>query len=100
MKWIRDRILREEYLLTFHAEVERGNDNIDIEGIEGAMLQGVILEHYPDDPRGASCLVCGYCGQTPVHVVCGRNSDDWLVVITVYIPSIPKWENPQERRSR
>ena len=97
IEWIRERILRDEYLLTSHAEVERRSDNIDIKEIERVLLGGVILEDYPEDPRGASCLVCGSWGEIPVHVVCGQNSDDWLVVITVYIPSTPKWKNPQER---
>lgn len=32
----------------------------------------------------------------PVHVVCGSRGDS-LVIITVYIPSPPKFKNPYER---
>jgi hypothetical protein len=32
----------------------------------------------------------------PVHVVCGAMGD-WLVIVTVYIPTPPKFKNPYER---
>ena len=32
----------------------------------------------------------------PVHIVCGKR-DDWLVIITVYIPTPPKFKTPYER---
>jgi len=60
-------------------------------------MNGVILENYPDDPRGASCLVLGKTGERNVHIVCGRNTDGWLVIVTVYIPGLPKWKTPKER---
>lgn len=60
-------------------------------------LNGQILEDYPNDPRGPSCLVYGNARGRPVHVVCGRNRSGWLVLITVYIPTMPKWKSPTER---
>jgi hypothetical protein len=35
-------------------------------------------------------------GGKPVHVVCGR-MDDWMVIVTVYVPTPPKFKNPYER---
>ncbi|MBN1593937.1 MAG: DUF4258 domain-containing protein [Candidatus Coatesbacteria bacterium] len=96
--WIRERVSRSEYLLTSHAEIERRNDDVDLVDIEEALLSGVVIEDYPDDPRGSSCLVCGFSSGKAIHIVCGRNSIDWLVLITVYIPSMHKWEDPHSRR--
>jgi hypothetical protein len=31
----------------------------------------MILEDYPDDQRGESCLVLGRAGDKPIHVVVG-----------------------------
>ena len=97
LAWIKERISKDEYLYTLHADEERRNDGLSIAEVEEALLQGQILENYPTDPRGPSCLVYGNAGGQPVHIVCGQNRSGWLVLITVYIPSPPKWETPIER---
>ncbi len=97
IEWIKERIGKDEYLITYHAETERRYDSLSILEIEQALIDGEILEEYPEDKRGVSCLVYGEVDNRPVHVVCGRNSDDWLVIITVYIPTLPKWKSPWER---
>jgi len=33
----------------------------------------------------------------PVHIVSGIDSNNILVMITVYIPTMPKWKSPKER---
>jgi hypothetical protein len=58
-----------------------------------------ILEDYPNDPRGPSCLVLGYAHQGyPIHIVCGRTPRGDLRIITVYLPSLPKWLDERTRR--
>ncbi len=58
----------------------------------------IIVEKYPDDPRGESCLVLGYTPEgKAVHVVCEKNRNGHLILITVYIPSMPKWKDPLTR---
>ena len=67
--------------------------------IEKALITGQILEEYPDDPRGASCLVLGYGNEGyPIHIVCGKTLSGRLRIITIYIPSLPKWINEKIRR--
>jgi hypothetical protein len=47
--------------------------------------------------RGESCLLAGFSDDgKPIHIVCGR-MDDWLVVVTVYIPTPPEFKTPFER---
>jgi len=73
------------------------NDNLTIHEVEEALLFGRVLENYPDDRRGESCLVVGYSNSgIPVHIVCGERGDK-LVIITVYIPSPPKFKTPYTR---
>lgn len=98
IEWIRDRVTTEEYLLTLHADEERRNEGLEIRDLETVLTTGVILENYPKDPRGPSCLVYGEDQGMPIHVVCGKNRSEWLVIITVYRPSLPKWESPTRRR--
>ncbi len=80
-------------------EDERQNDRIQIAEIEQALLSGEVLEDYPDDPRGPSCLVLGHGIQGfPIHMVCGQTPSRRLRLITVYIPSLPKWIDERTRR--
>lgn len=95
--WMRERVLRREYLISQHAEIERRNDSLSLSDIERVLLNGVTIEDYPDTGRGPSYLVYGSVNDRPVHVVCGRNKYSWLVIVTVYIPSMPKWKTPTER---
>jgi len=100
VEWIRKRATKKEFQLTGHAHKERQEEVIKTKEIKAALMSGEILENYPDDPRGPSCLVLGYSGGRAIHVVCGRTRGDWLLVITVYIPRAPKWINERTRAKR
>jgi hypothetical protein len=92
------------YEVSIHAQQERLEEDLDVTEIEEALVQGEILEDYPDDPRGGSCLVVGYAGAKPIHTVVGwaRKSpgERILRLITVYIPQPPKWIDPRTRGVR
>ena len=97
MHGFRKKISSEHYFLSRHADVERKNDNLTLIEIEEAILNGIVLETYPEDKRGESCLTVGFATSgKPIHVVCGK-SDNALIIITVYIPTPPKFKNPYER---
>jgi hypothetical protein len=85
------------FVLSTHADQEAADENIDIAEIRDAILNDEILERYEDTGRGASCLVLGFVNRRPIHVVCGWRSQA-VVIITVYIPRLPKFENPWTRR--
>ena len=94
---IKEKARRDEYEISFHAEKERCADEITISDLETAIFNGEILEDYPNDPRGPSCLVLGYVQDRPIHIVCGYTSIKWIRVITVYIPRLPKWIDERTR---
>lgn len=97
IKWIQEKIRKEEYFFSKHGDLERQNDNLTITEVEEALLMGRILEHYDDTGRGESCLVVGFTKEgKPIHVVCG-NRGDWLTIVTVYIPNPPKFKTPYQR---
>jgi hypothetical protein len=96
-KWITNKVVTEEYYYSRHGDQERQTDNLSIVEVEEALLSGRILEHYEDTGRGGSCLVVGFTNfGKPVHVICGKRKDT-LVIVTVYIPTPPKFKNPYER---
>jgi len=66
---IRQRISEGTYEFSIHAQQERLEDDLNVTEIETAILIGEIIEAYPQDPRGPSCLVAGYSGTRAVHVV-------------------------------
>ncbi len=101
---IRDLIRKGEYEVSFHAQQERLEENLDIAEIEKAILgRSEILEEYTDDPRGESCLVLGFAERQPIHAVMGwatrrHTNQKMLRVITVYTPTLPKWADARTRR--
>lgn len=56
---IQDKVRKEEYEISLHAEKERYAEDISINDLETAIYNGDILEDYPDDPRGPSCRILG-----------------------------------------
>lgn len=94
---IRDRL----YRLTAHAEREREADRVTIREIEEALLseQCQVVENYPEDQRGASCLVLGFTEYgLPIHAVCGISLPHILIIITVYRPDPEQWIDWKIRR--
>ncbi|MGH7848359.1 MAG: DUF4258 domain-containing protein [Candidatus Binatia bacterium] len=100
---IQQLLRQERYEVSSHAQQERLEENLDIEQIEEALVKsGEILEQYPNDPRGESCLLLGFAGDVAIHVVVGwstskRDEERVLRLITVYKPTLPKWLDPRTR---
>lgn len=97
------RLVRQgKYEFSVHAQQERLDEDLDVTEVERALTDGEMVEDYPDDPRGESCLVLGYAGTKPIHSVLGwaRKSVDERIlrIITVYIPQLPKWKDVRTRR--
>ena len=102
---IRQLVRAGRYEVSIHAQQERLEDDLDIGEIEAALLQGGLIEEYPNDPRGPSCLVGGLAGAKPIHVVLGwattkQQARRTLRVITVYIPKPPRWKDLRTRGAR
>jgi hypothetical protein len=89
-----------QYEISLHAEKERYAEDISIADVEMALANGEILEDYPNDPRGESCLILGYAYGRPLHIVCGHTSIQSVRIITVYLPKPPKWVNERTRGRR
>lgn len=91
-----------QYKTSHHAEVERESETITIDDIKAAILNGELLEDYPDDPRGPSCLVFGTAEDgRPLHVVLTILARiEQVLIITVYVPTLPKWLDPRTRAPR
>jgi hypothetical protein len=96
-RFIRTEVESQAYQISIHADDERIADGLTLLQVETALMHCEIIEAYPDDPRGESCLALGFVHGKAIHVVCGKNRAGHMVLITVYIPSMPKWKDPRNR---
>ncbi|RJP44869.1 MAG: DUF4258 domain-containing protein [Desulfobacteraceae bacterium] len=96
---IREKILNGDYVYTLHADIERKADDLAFYQIEEAILNGGIIENYPDLGFGESCLVLGFSENIPIHIVCGWRGEK-IGIITVYVPKPPKFIDPWTRRKK
>ena len=59
--------------------------------IRAVIFEGEIIEDYPGDARGHSCLMLGYDSiGRPIHIVCSPKTE-YLAIITAYVPDEDEW---------
>jgi hypothetical protein len=64
------------------------------------LAQGEIIEDYPDDKYGPSCLVLGFTRSArPLHIQCSYPSRPLVKIITLYQPDPDKWIEFTRRKS-
>ena len=86
--------------ITDHADEEAENDQLTFDEIYFSVLNGEIVEDYPNDKPYPSCLIYGktFTGD-PVHSVWAFNEQSqWAVLITVYRPDPDQWIEGRKRR--
>jgi hypothetical protein len=69
---IRSKILRRQYEFTKHAVDQTIIRNISVDEMEEAISgRCEIIEDYPDDKYGPSCLILGFTkAGRPLHIQC------------------------------
>ncbi len=65
--------------------------------IRKVIFLGEIIEEYPEDNRGESCLLFYTAQQRAIHVVCAPK-DEYLAIITAYIPNPTQWLSDYKSR--
>lgn len=95
---IKDKVGQGRYAVAFTHTERLRERRIRTQDIEQAVKVGAIIEEYPDDPRGPSCLILGLVGERPLHVLCGRLESDEILIITAYEPNREEWQNDWKTR--
>ena len=73
---------------------------ISVSEIRESISNGEIIEDYPEDKYGPSCLIHGKtAGGKAIHVQCSYPSRQVMKIITVYEPDPERWINFKVRRS-
>ena len=88
----------ENFKITKHMTKRFNERNIKLRFIQSALLNGEIIEQYPNDYPYPSCLVLYYLnGKTPIHVCVGLGEGE-LWIITAYYPNTDEWEDDHKTR--
>lgn len=98
---IRRKIAQDQFEFSKHAVDQSILRNIRVQEIREAIATGEVIEDYPEDKYGSSCLVCGFTGsQRTIHIQCSYPSRKIIKIITVYQPDPQRWNyNFTQRRN-
>ena len=73
-------------------QMSRPDRMITVPDVRRVVTSGEIIENYPEDARGHSCLLVGADRQGRwIHVVCSPKSQ-FLAIITAYVPDPKEWD--------
>lgn len=99
---IRSKILRRQYEFSKHAVDQTIIRNIGVDEMEEA-ISGTceIIEDYPDDKYGPSCLILGFTkAGRPLHIQCSYPTRLLIKVITLNEPDPDLWIDLRVRKQR
>jgi hypothetical protein len=90
---IRVKIRKRLYEFSKHAVDQSIIRDISVAELEEAMASsGEVVEYYPEDKYGPSCLILGYTKSgRPLHVQCSYPSRRLMKIITLYQPDTDLW---------
>jgi len=101
LRAIQAKIEERQYELSKHAVDQSIIRNISIAEIEEAVrYRSEMIEDYPDDKYGPSCLILGFTkAGRPLHLQCSYPSRKIIKIITLYEPNPNYWLDFRERKS-
>jgi hypothetical protein len=97
---IKKQVEAENYRFTIHGFERCVERHISPNEVKYAMLSGEVIEDYPEDKYGPSCLIYGVTKEGRIlHLQC---SIDPIWVITAYDPALSpnEWEADFKRRKK
>lgn len=96
-----EKVIHGQFEFSRHAVDQSIVRDISVQEVKEAINQEAkIIEDYPNDKYGPSCLILGFTRQNrPLHIHCSYPSRPILKIITLYEPDPEKWINFEKRRS-
>ena len=73
---------------------------ISVHEVREVFANGEVIEDYPEDKYGPSCLIFGKTAAArPLHIQCSYPSRPLIKVITIYEPDPERWVDFKIRRA-
>ncbi|PZV05615.1 MAG: hypothetical protein DCF32_10985 [Leptolyngbya sp.] len=89
---IRQKFVEDQFEFSKHAVDQSIVRRILVQEVREAIAVGQVIEDYPDDKYGPSCLILGFTeAQRPLHIQCSYPSRPIIKIITLYEPESDKW---------
>jgi hypothetical protein len=97
---IKKRILARHYEFSKHAVDQSIIRDISVVELEEAVTgTSEVIEDYPDDKYGPSCLILGYTKAGRLsHILCSHPSRQLIKIITLCEPNPDFWVNLKIRK--
>lgn len=100
-KRIKELVERREIKVSEHGYDEIAEDDIFVKDIIAGVNNGIVVEDYPEYPKGPCVLVLEKDREArPIHVVWGipKGASSPAIVVTAYRPDANMWTNNFTRR--
>ena len=98
---IRKKIKIGQFEFSKHAVDQSITRRIGVQDLNDVIANGTVIEDYPEDKYGPSCLILGMTSKKrPLHIQCSYPSRPILKIITLYEPDPVLWIDFKERRPR
>jgi len=96
---IRAKIVGGQFEFSQHAVDQSIVRHISVQELREAIAGGEVIEDYPTDKYGPSCLIFGLTlAGRPLHIQCSDPSRPVLKIITLYEPDPQRWVDFKVRR--
>jgi hypothetical protein len=96
---LRQKISRGQVEYSLHAVRQMIERDITPEEVAQTVLAGEVIEDYPDDKYGPSCLICGATkARRILHFQCSHPSRPLVKIVTAYEPDPAEWDKTYKRR--
>ncbi|MBW4654279.1 MAG: DUF4258 domain-containing protein [Kaiparowitsia implicata GSE-PSE-MK54-09C] len=97
---IRRKFAEDQFEFSKHAVDQSILRHIRVQEIREVIANGQIIENYPQDKYGPSCLIFGLTeAKRPIHIQCSYPTRSLIKIITLYEPDLNKWnDNLTQRR--
>jgi hypothetical protein len=98
---IREKFAARQYEFSKHAVDQTIIRGISVAELEEAISnRSEVIEDYPEDKYGPSCLVLGFTiGGRPLHIQCSYPSRPLIKIVTVYEPGSDLWIDRRIRKT-
>ena len=99
LEGICEKIRSGQFEFSQHATDQSIIRHISVQELREAIEGSEVIEDYPDDKYGPSCLILGFTeSKRALHIQCSYPSRPLVKIITLYEPDPSRWINFKTRK--